>query len=66
MDAWISGPNANKIEVVIANNDGMAMGAVGIPEGPGQTAIPVFGVDALPEAQPCMVEWRCHGRYRAE
>ena len=28
MDAWLSGPNANKIEVVIANNDAMAMGAV--------------------------------------
>ncbi len=28
MDAWLSGPNADKIEVVIANNDAMAMGAV--------------------------------------
>ncbi len=29
-DKWtpVSGPNANKIEVVIANNDAMAMGAV--------------------------------------
>ncbi|ANB53549.1 galactose ABC transporter substrate-binding protein [Aeromonas veronii] len=50
MDAWISGPNANKIEVVIANNDGMAMGAVESLKAQGKTAIPVFGVDALPEA----------------
>ena len=48
--AWISGPNANKIEVVIANNDGMAMGAVESLKAQGKTAIPVFGVDALPEA----------------
>ena len=50
MDAWISGPNANKIEVVIANNDGMAMGAVESLKAQGKAAIPVFGVDALPEA----------------
>ncbi|XMR45071.1 substrate-binding domain-containing protein [Escherichia coli] len=50
MNAWISGPNANKIEVVIANNDGMAMGAVESLKAQGKTAIPVFGVDALPEA----------------
>ncbi|MFB2829568.1 galactose/glucose ABC transporter substrate-binding protein MglB [Aeromonas jandaei] len=50
MDAWISGPNANKIEVVIANNDGMAMGAVESLKAQGKSAIPVFGVDALPEA----------------
>ena len=27
MDAWLSGPNGDKIEVVICNNDGMALGA---------------------------------------
>lgn len=50
MDAWISGPNANKIEVVIANNDAMAMGAIESLKAAGKTSIPVFGVDALPEA----------------
>lgn len=49
-DAWLSGPNANKIEVIIANNDAMAMGAVEALKAHNKTAIPVFGVDALPEA----------------
>lgn len=50
IDAWLSGPNANKIEVVIANNDAMAMGAVEALKAHNKSAIPVFGVDALPEA----------------
>ncbi len=45
----LSGPNANKIEVVIANNDAMAMGAVEALKAHNKTSIPVFGVDALPE-----------------
>ena len=50
MDAWLSGPKGSKIEVVIANNDGMAMGAVEALKAADQTKIPVFGVDALSEA----------------
>ena len=46
----LSGPNANKIEVVIANNDAMAMGAVEALKAHNKSSIPVFGVDALPEA----------------
>lgn len=49
-DAWLSGPNGDKIEVVIANNDAMAMGAVEAMKAHGKTKVPVFGVDALPEA----------------
>ena len=49
-DAWLSGPNGEKIEVVIANNDAMAMGAVEALKAHGNTKTPVFGVDALPEA----------------
>src|SRR5471030_2291436 len=49
-DAWFSGPDANKIEMVIANNDAMAMGAVEALKAHNKSAIPVFGVDALPEA----------------
>ncbi|MDF4192137.1 substrate-binding domain-containing protein, partial [Ligilactobacillus salivarius] len=50
MDAWLTGPNANKSEVVIANNDAMAMGAVEALKAHNKFSIPVFGVDALPEA----------------
>ncbi|HAS80074.1 MAG TPA: galactose/glucose ABC transporter substrate-binding protein MglB [Fusobacteriaceae bacterium] len=50
MDAWIAGPNKDKIEVVIANNDGMAFGAVESLKAAGRSDIPIFGIDALPEA----------------
>ncbi len=50
MDAWVSGPNGDKIEVVIANNDGMAMGAVESLKANGKSHLPVYGVDALSEA----------------
>ncbi|MEI7186378.1 galactose/glucose ABC transporter substrate-binding protein MglB [Dickeya dianthicola] len=50
VDAWLSGPNANKIEVLIANNDAMAMGAVEALKAHNKSSLPVFGVDALPEA----------------
>uniref|UniRef100_A0A6A7G5M1 D-galactose/methyl-galactoside binding periplasmic protein MglB n=1 Tax=Hirondellea gigas TaxID=1518452 RepID=A0A6A7G5M1_9CRUS len=50
MDAWIAGPNKDKIEIVIANNDGMAFGAVESLKAAGRSDIPVFGIDALPEA----------------
>ena len=49
-EAWLSGPNGNKIEMVIANNDGMAMGAIEALRANGKPEIPVFGVDALAEA----------------
>ncbi|ACZ75989.1 galactose/glucose ABC transporter substrate-binding protein MglB [Dickeya zeae] len=50
VDAWMSGPNADKIEVLIANNDAMAMGAVEALKAHNKSSVPVFGVDALPEA----------------
>ena len=50
MDAWISGPNSDKIEVVISNNDAMAMGAIESLRAAGRSDIPVYGVDALTEA----------------
>ncbi|MRI34046.1 galactose/glucose ABC transporter substrate-binding protein MglB [Endozoicomonas sp. OPT23] len=50
MDAWISGPNAERIEVVIANNDAMAMGAIEALKAADKADLPVFGVDALTEA----------------
>lgn len=49
MDAWLSGPNKDKIEVIISNNDGMAMGALEAAKAHGKK-LPIYGVDALPEA----------------
>lgn len=47
--AWLSGPNADKIEMIIANNDAMAMGANEAAKAQDRK-LPIFGVDALPEA----------------
>ncbi|WML44264.1 galactose/glucose ABC transporter substrate-binding protein MglB [Neobacillus sp. PS3-40] len=53
MDAWLAKYN-DKIEFVIANNDGMALGAVASLEKAGYFTgdkfMPVVGVDAIPEA----------------
>ena len=49
--------NGDMIELVIANNDGMALGALsalqneGYNKGEGSTTIPIFGVDALADAK---------------
>lgn len=47
-DAWLSSSKAKEIEVIIANNDGMAMGALEATKAHGKK-LPIFGVDALPE-----------------
>ena len=49
VDAWLSSSKANDIEVIISNNDGMAMGALEATKAHGKK-LPIFGVDALPEA----------------
>ncbi|MEH7300800.1 galactose/glucose ABC transporter substrate-binding protein MglB [Neobacillus drentensis] len=53
MDAWLAKYN-DKIEFVIANNDGMALGAIASLEKGGYFSgdkfMPVVGVDAIPEA----------------
>lgn len=54
METWI-GKFGDSIEMVISNNDGMAMGAIEALSGSGYFGadgkyMPVFGVDALPEA----------------
>ncbi|MCT8573464.1 galactose/glucose ABC transporter substrate-binding protein MglB [Glaesserella parasuis] len=48
VDAWLSSSKASNIEVVIANNDGMVMGALEAAKAHGKK-LPIFGVDALPE-----------------
>lgn len=47
-DAWLSSSKAKDIEIIIANNDGMAMGALEATKAHGKK-LPIFGVDALPE-----------------
>lgn len=49
MDAWLSGANGNKIELVIATNDAMAMGAIEALKAHNKVGTPVYGVDALQE-----------------
>ncbi|OOF48304.1 methyl-galactoside ABC transporter substrate-binding protein [Rodentibacter trehalosifermentans] len=49
VDAWLSSSKANSIEVIISNNDGMALGALEATRAHGKK-LPIFGVDALPEA----------------
>ncbi|CAH0345392.1 galactose/glucose ABC transporter substrate-binding protein MglB [Bacillus sp. CECT 9360] len=53
MDAWLAKYN-EEIEFVIANNDGMALGAIAALEKAGYLSgdkfMPVVGVDAIPEA----------------
>lgn len=52
MDAWISS-FGDKIELVLCNNDGMALGSIASLERAGYVddkAVPVIGVDAIPEA----------------
>ncbi len=51
MQAWLSSPKGKDIEVVIANNDGMAMGAINAMKAAlNGKVLPTFGVDALQEA----------------
>ncbi len=61
VDAWISGPNADKIEVVIANNDAMAMGAIESLKAADKSTVPVFGVDALTEALALIKDGQMQG-----
>ncbi len=49
VDALLSGPNGKKVEVIIANNDGMAMGAIEAMKAH-NVMLPIYGVDAIPEA----------------
>lgn len=53
MDAWLS-KHGDKIELVIANNDAMALGAIQSLKAAGyfdgKKFMPVFGVDAIPDA----------------
>ncbi|HGO5822973.1 TPA: substrate-binding domain-containing protein [Mannheimia haemolytica] len=49
MNEWLVSKRANEIEVVISNNDEMAIGALDALNAH-EKKLPLFGVDALPEA----------------
>lgn len=60
--------NGNMVELIICNNDDMAVGAVNALAGagyntgaPGAPAIPVFGVDAIEEARALIRQGRMTG-----
>jgi methyl-galactoside transport system substrate-binding protein len=61
MDAWLA-KNMDDIDVVIANNDGMAIGAInslkasGFNSGDAEKHILVFGVDATEEAKEAIAQ----------
>ena len=65
--AQYSSANNNMVELVIANNDDMALGAIsalqtaGYNNGEGTTIIPVFGVDATTAAQDKIKEGNMAG-----
>ena len=44
VDAWLSSSKANEIEMIISNNDGMALGALEATKAHGKK-LPIFGVD---------------------
>lgn len=49
MNKWIADPNFSKVEVILANNDVMALGAIQALESH-NINLPVFGIDAIPDA----------------
>ncbi len=49
MAAWLTSSFGSDIELVIANNDGMAFGAITAQKAAG-VRLPIYGVDALPQA----------------
>lgn len=64
--------NKNMIELVIANNDGMAEGAIsglqtaGYNKGAGEKFIPVFGVDATDSAKQLISEGKMVGTIKQD
>lgn len=57
---WINDGTINNIEVILANNDTMAIGAIKALE-EAQLSVPVFGIDAIPAAVEMLNEGRLSG-----
>ena len=60
--AWLK-TDRNRIEVIIANNDAMAIGAVEATLEQGKT-LPIYGVDATPEALTLIQQGKLAGTVR--
>ncbi|WGK69885.1 galactose/glucose ABC transporter substrate-binding protein MglB [Candidatus Haliotispira prima] len=60
MAAWLTSGFGEEIEVVIANNDGMAFGAITAMESAG-VSLPIYGVDALEQALQLIKEGKMNG-----
>ena len=64
--------SGNMIELVIANNDGMAegaisaLGAVGYNKGKGSPTVPVFGVDATEAAKSLIANGQMSGTVKQD
>ena len=60
MAAWLSSAFGSQIELVIANNDGMAFGAITAMKTAG-TMLPIYGVDALDQALSHIADGEMNG-----
>lgn len=54
MTTWLQSPDFAKVEVVLANNDTMALGAISALKENNQT-LPVFGIDAIDKAKQAIL-----------
>ena len=60
MAAWLTSSFGKQIEIVIANNDGMAFGAITAMDSAG-FRLPIYGVDALEQALQLIKEGKMNG-----
>ena len=60
MAAWLTSSFGEQIEMVIANNDGMAFGAITAMDSAG-FRLPIYGVDALEQALQLIKEGKMNG-----
>ncbi|MBR6026581.1 MAG: substrate-binding domain-containing protein [Neisseriaceae bacterium] len=59
VNKWSESPDFNKIEVILAGNDNMALGAADALDSKGKK-IPIFGIDGVPKAQDAVKQGRVY------
>lgn len=59
-ERWLKQPDSHDIEVILANNDSMAIGSINAQR-KHNFFIPTFGIDATPEAEQLMAEGELAG-----